>query len=179
MFVNTFVCYRSDFLERKFSNVFGVNPLIARILAPQSSVWISIQKRYRIIWGEDIIKIWPRELFLTHSDVIRSFLMNILLSLGALVLGIIKSEMCLYSMESIKWSLFTWKNSFKTSLLNLNQIITSYLDYSNLVEKFALQQLITYRKKKKDSKYLLILAPIFVFLIHYKIAKKNLAKKTS
>ena len=107
MFVNTFICYHSDLIERRFSKVFGVNPIVAQILAPKSSVWISLKNQYRVIWGEDVISKWSSCVHVSQSDVLRSFLLNICLSLCSLILGTIKPEMYLYSMESIKWSLFT------------------------------------------------------------------------
>lgn len=174
MFVNTFICYHSDLLERKFSKVFGVNPMVAKILVPESSVWISLQNRYRIIWGDDILLNWSTSLIFSQSDVIRSFILNICLSMCSLMLGTVKPELCLYSMESIKWSLFTWRNCFVRSMPDLSQILEVYLNYSSLLENFALKQFITYRKRNIRSKYLLILAPLFVLLVHRKIMKKQM-----
>ncbi|MHA2346225.1 MAG: hypothetical protein ACXACP_05865 [Candidatus Hodarchaeales archaeon] len=173
MFVNTFVCYRSDFIKRKFTNVFGVNPLAAKLLAPQSSVWVSIKNRHRVIWGEDIIKKWSSSLPITRSDGLKSFLLNISLSSFSLIVGVFKVEMCLYSMEAMKWSLFTWRNYIKLPIHNLLQIMSVYLNDSSLLENYALKQFYNYRKQKICSRYLLILAPIFILFLHHKLFKDH------
>ncbi|MFX0151247.1 MAG: nucleotidyltransferase domain-containing protein, partial [Candidatus Hodarchaeota archaeon] len=56
MFLNIFVCRYSDFRERRF-RVFSVNRIMGKI-APQNSVWWSIQKQHQIIWGEDVFRHW-------------------------------------------------------------------------------------------------------------------------
>ncbi|MFX0171683.1 MAG: hypothetical protein ACFE9L_07175 [Candidatus Hodarchaeota archaeon] len=167
MFVNIFICRYSDFRERRF-RVFSVNRIMGKI-APQNSVWWSIQKQHQIIWGEDLFRYWETFPSMTKSDLVRSFLMNWLLATGALFFYPFYSQSAKFSMEAIKWSLFTWRNYWQLSLFTPNQIIEKYSRLASTLELQVLSCFIDYRKKGKISNYFPILALIFIFLIHYSL----------
>ncbi|MHA2288823.1 MAG: hypothetical protein ACXABG_08550, partial [Promethearchaeota archaeon] len=120
MFINLFFCRYSDLKSGNFAKVFGVNLLMAFLFAPKTSVWISLKQRHIVLWGEDIIDKSLNTVKFLFSDVLRSFALNILLSLGAVCLGFFSKSMSQYAMEAVKWSLFTWKNFLQYPDVSLN-----------------------------------------------------------
>jgi predicted nucleotidyltransferase len=138
MFVNVFVCRYSDFRERKF-RVFNVNRIMGK-LAPQNSVWWSIQNQHKIIWGENVFRHWETFPLLTLGDLIRSFLMNWLLATGALFFFPFYSQSVKFSMEAMKWSLFTWRNYYQFSLFTPNQIIEEFGKQASILELKEFQE---------------------------------------
>jgi hypothetical protein len=177
MFINSFICYYSDIHERNFHKTFGVNRILAFLLAPQSSVWISLKQRHRVILGLDIFKEWEEEVLLRSSDIIRSYIMNSLLSLGALSLTAIGIEMSHFSMESIKWSLFTWKNRKNVTSTQLHNLCRIYGSKATKLERRTLSAFLHYRKTLKPNAYLLFLAPLFIFRLHNNLRKVRVSKR--
>jgi hypothetical protein len=99
--------------------------------------------------------------------------MNSLLAVGSLFLGIILPNSTQYSMESVKWSLFTWCNWKKYPPVPLQQICTEFNKQGSIIEKMTLELFLQYRKDEKSAPYLRILAPLFVASLHKKLLKKE------
>jgi len=171
MFVNQFVCYYSDFMYRRFHRVFRVNRFISSILAPQNSVWFSLKNNYQILLGEDLIKQWITKPYLTQLDNTRSFLMNWILSIGATLLCIFNSNALKFSMEAIKWSLFTWRNFLNLKSNTIEEIVMDYFSENilNLIELNGLQEFLLYRCKKRKRRSLAIYGVVLVPFIHLRI----------
>ncbi|MFX0122761.1 MAG: hypothetical protein ACFFAE_03930 [Candidatus Hodarchaeota archaeon] len=172
MFINFFICRVSDFKQRKFSSVFDINIIMGNLLAPQNSVWLSLLRQHRIIWGENVFREWRTLPIMTKYDLIKSFIMNWLLATGALLLYPFSTQLTKFSMEAMKWSLFTWKNVHypKETLI---QIIARYIAGASKIERQALQCLMEFRKNKKSNKYFSFLAWIFVLLIHKSLFRRS------
>jgi hypothetical protein len=177
MFVNSFICYYSDIHKRNFSKTFGVNNILAFLLAPQNSVWISLKQRHRIIMGKDIFQDWEEDVLLHTSDILRSFMMNSLISLGALVLSVFGAEMSHFAMESIKWSLFTWKNRQQITSKQIQDLCEIYSSTASKFEKRTLSAFLSYRKTMKQDSYLLFLAPLFILKLHNNLRKERVLKR--
>jgi predicted nucleotidyltransferase len=173
MFMNIFICRFSDFKKRKFHRVFNVNPIVATLLAPQNSVWISLLKRHQIIYGRSVFKDWVTSPRISSSDLIKSFIMNSLLSLGALVFFPIHKQVIKFSMEAMKWSLFTWSNFNNLPVMPLNQVIVLFIRDSSLIERRAIHDFVLYREKRNVRKYLPILSLLFVFKLHLSILRNS------
>ena len=173
MFCNFFICRVSDFKDRNFTKVFNINSIMGGFLAPQNSVWLSLLRQHRIIWGEDVFKEWKTLPRITRCDLIQSFLMNSLLAIGALFLFPFHSQIAKFSMEAMKWSLFTWRNFSNLSLLTLAQICTEFAEAASIMELRALHSFMEYRKNKTSGNYFALLALIFVFLIHRSLLRHS------
>ncbi len=172
MFCNFFLCHFSDFKNRHFIRVFSVNPIMGALLAPQNSVWLSLLMQHRILWGQNVFKEWETLPNLTKGDLLRSFLINWLLATGALFIYPYYTHVAKFSMESLKWSLFTWKNVLHPKK-TLSQTITTYITHASIVERQALRCFIEFRKKKKTCRYFCFLAWIFVLQIHYSLFRSS------
>ncbi len=173
MFINSFICYYSDIQNRNFYKTFGVNRIFAFFLAPQSSVWISLKHRHRVLIGSDVIQEWKDIILLNTSDIVRSYIMNSLLSLGALCLSVFRIEMSQFSMEAIKWSLFTWRNRKQRSTTQMQVLCRSYSSTASKLEKRTLSAFLDYRKSMKPNNYLIFFAPLFIFKLHNSLRKER------
>lgn len=173
MFTNQFVCYYSDFLYRRFHRVFCVNRFISSILAPQNSVWFSLKNNYQILFGEDLIKQWISIPNLTQYDYSRSLFMNWFLSIGAAILCIFDSNALKFSMEAIKWSLFTWRNFLNLKTNTIEEIMKNYFSENILtsIELNGLKEFLLYRSKKRKRRSLAIYGVILIPFIHLRIHK--------
>jgi len=171
MFVNSFVCYYSDIQGRNFYKTFGVNRIISFLLAPKNSVWISLIQRHKVIMGTNIFLDWKDEVLLNTSDILRSYVMNSLISSGAIVLSVLGFDMSHFGMESIKWSLFTWRNRKKISSTQLKDLCRIYSTSASKLEKRTLSVFLYYRKTMKPNNYLLLLAPLFILKLHNDLRK--------
>ncbi|MFW9905296.1 MAG: hypothetical protein ACFFFH_13230 [Candidatus Thorarchaeota archaeon] len=172
MFCNFFICRISDFKRRNFNEVFSVNSFMGTFLAPQNSVWLSLLHHHRIIWGKNVFKEWQTFPRMTQYDLLRSFLMNMLLSTGALFLFPFYSPITKFSMEAVKWSLFTWKNIHHPEK-TLNQIVTIYYKDASTIERCVLNNFMKFRKKMKTSNDFSLLACIFVLMLHLSLFRRS------
>ena len=169
MFCNFFVCRFSDFKKRNFSRVFNVNSLMGGFLAPQNSVWLSLYRQHRVLWGEDVFQEWQTIPIISNYDLLRSFFMNWLLATGALFIFPIYSQIAKFSMEAMKWSLFTWKNTLFLSSLSLTQVVIRFKAQASSIEQRALYDFMEYRKNKRIGRFFPLFAWLFVILLHHSI----------
>lgn len=177
MFVNLFYCRYSDITQKNFTKVFGVNPLMAFLFAPKTSVWISLKHLHSVIWGEDVFARNSKILSIQFSDILRSLTMNLLLSVGAISLSFITRSMTHFAMESVKWSLFTWKNSEKLSITSLLMLCRRYAQNASFSEKRLLSAFLMFRKTRMSNNYLLLFAPMFIFGLHRKLIQNMKATR--
>ena len=171
MFINQFVCFYSDFIYRRFHKVFHVNRFISSILAPQESIWISIKNNYQIILGEDTVKQWISLPNLTRLENTRSFFMNLLLSIGTIFLCIFNTKALKFSMEAIKWSLFTWRNFLNLESISIEETGKIYLAKYPIssIELNGIKEFLLYRSKKRGRRSLAIYGLLLVTIIHFRV----------
>jgi predicted nucleotidyltransferase len=171
MFTNIFISRFADFKERKFHRVFDINPIIGSILAPKNSVWISLLKQHRILIGQNPFLAWKTTPMVSLSDIYKSFVMNWLLALGSLAFFPIYAKIAKFSMEAMKWSLFTWTNYYRFPMMSHKQIVARFLTNSSILERRALQQFFLFREGEKTSKFFPILSLLFVYKLHLSLVK--------
>ncbi|MHA1214635.1 MAG: nucleotidyltransferase family protein [Candidatus Hodarchaeales archaeon] len=176
MFVNNFVCYYDQIVNRDFCGVFGVNRAVSKLLAPSTSVWISLLRQHKILYGKDIFKDWNYPLRMNINDLFKSFLMNTLLALGAIFICFVYESSVKFSMEAMKWSLFTWRNYHRLDMTSPNDIMKRYVQVMGHTDKMLVngaQLFIKYRTTCIIEKNLSIFALFFVFKIHTGLLAKN------
>lgn len=167
MFVNFFICKYSDFKGRSFK-VFSINPIMG-VLAPKNSVWWSIFRQHEIIWGQDVFLEWDSMPQMTKVDVIQSLIMNWLLSLSSLLFYPFYPKIAKFSMESIKWSLFTWRNYKNLPIYSPNQITRYYSSQASVFEQRVLGEFVKYRVQKQISRFFPLMALFFVLSVHFNL----------
>ncbi|MFX1507778.1 MAG: hypothetical protein ACFFDC_16950, partial [Promethearchaeota archaeon] len=148
---------------------FNVNSVMGALLAPQNSVWLSLYRQHRVLWGKNVFQDWQTIPIISNYDIIRSFFMNWLLAIGALFIFPFYSQIAKFSMEAMKWSLFTWKNTFFLSSLSLTQVVIRFKAQASGMEQRALHDFMEYRKYKRIGRFFPLLAWIFIVLLHRSI----------
>jgi len=111
MKISGFICRESDFISWNFPNIFGSNKILSRLLAPKRAVLYTILNNYKILYGEDPfreLRVSKNLLKSSISDILKSFVMNFLLAMGALFIAPLYRKAYQYSMEAIKWSLLAY-----------------------------------------------------------------------
>ncbi len=107
MFRPVFIADETSVKNWKFFRIFKVSRLMSRILAPKNAVKYTISRSYKLLYGKDIIKqlhVDPPSL----GDVIKSFLMNLILAVCSVVLIPLHRETYKFVYEAVKWSLFNY-----------------------------------------------------------------------
>ncbi|MHA1819534.1 MAG: nucleotidyltransferase domain-containing protein [Promethearchaeota archaeon] len=107
MFVSHFLCSESDWYHQRFHKIFGVNKVLSKLLAPGDIVLKNMHNSYIPLYND-----MPPAKFrdkIHNSQMIKSLLMNFLLSTSAVLIFPIWKNSIKYSMESFKWSL---RNSY-------------------------------------------------------------------
>jgi predicted nucleotidyltransferase len=179
MFVCHFLCRRQDFLAWRFAKVFGVNSFLAKLLAPGDLVRLGILSNGITLAGEDLLsKLSYRRI--KTSQLAKSCLMNLLQAMGSLLIAPVSSRTTIYSMEAVKWSLFS-SYTYITGKGAFIQEITHYFKNRLLNRPFLSSQLshfIQLREDFRPSARFSIKAPLTVFLI-YKMAIRKLKSSSS
>jgi len=107
MFRPVFIARKDDIENWRFQKIFRVSKFMSKILAPTNAVKYTISKSYRILYGEDIIKILniaPP----TFKEIIKSLVMNLLLAISSVVLIPLHKKTYKFVYEAVKWSLFNY-----------------------------------------------------------------------
>lgn len=135
MFKPFFITSEKDLKSLHFSKVFGVSFFLSKILAPGNEVFYNIKKDGKLIYGDVNIfdKINVKKTTTTYF--FRPLFMNLTISLCALILRPLASEMRFYSLEALKWTILHKYKKNKISRLNIEKQINHPL--------FSLQVLIS------------------------------------
>lgn len=173
-----FLCHRQDFIKWRFAKIFGVNQLLAKLLAPRYLVRVGIQTHGITLVGEDLLtKIAQHEI--SASQLAKSCLMNIIIAMGALLIAPLSSRATFYSLGAVKWSLI----SSYSYLVGKGAAIAEIADYFKnelQIGPFLFSQLdllMQLRESLGQSSGFSIKTPLSVFLIHRKAFQKQKRKK--
>ncbi|MEM2900801.1 MAG: nucleotidyltransferase domain-containing protein, partial [Thermoplasmata archaeon] len=98
MFVSHFICRRKDFLDANFAKIFNTTPVVTELLAPSSLVLSGVLSHAKTIYGEELLNKVKRPEF-GLVDILKSLIMNFLLSLGSLFLYIFHSSAGKFAFE--------------------------------------------------------------------------------
>lgn len=127
MFVPFFVTREEDIVKGKFTRIFNVNRLLAFFLSPKSTVLKSIKCNYRILWGKDVIK----EIRIdseSRIDLPKGLFLNLLQSIAAFFISPFVEEATKYSLEALKWALYTLRpHLYRKRRAKLDDIVNSLI----------------------------------------------------
>jgi hypothetical protein len=168
MFTNCFVCRLTDFKYRKFSKVFSVNQILSALLAPKNSVWMSLMRQHKIVRGRNVFTEWLELPTLRFREITQSFLMTWLLATGALALSLLHSRFTKFSMEAIKWSLFTWRNYHCHEWFTPFQIVKAYEKQDVCIGEF-----LKFRSNIAVHPLFPFWAWVFVQRLHFRLFRGN------
>ncbi|MEX0568320.1 MAG: nucleotidyltransferase domain-containing protein [Candidatus Njordarchaeota archaeon] len=160
MFRPAFVTDIKSIKKWRFQRIFRVSKIMSRILAPRESVKFTIMRSYKVIYGIDPfenIKIEEP----SFVEIIKSFLMNILLAICSLVLLPFHRETYKFVYEAVKWSMFNYAyvSGRRISINRLSQFFIKPI-------KHGIEHFITTRTNGKLSPGLLIYSIPAILKIH-------------
>ncbi|MCD6484666.1 MAG: nucleotidyltransferase domain-containing protein [Candidatus Odinarchaeota archaeon] len=166
MFVPFFVTREKDLLSGKFTRIFNVNRVLAFFLSPKSTVLKSIQNNYRVLWGKDVIKSMKIG---TQSkiDLPKGLFLNLLQSIAAFFMSPFVEEATKYSLEALKWALYTLRpHLHKRNKANLDDIVNSLIKAGYYPEGFlAFKRL---RSNYRNDYRFILMAPQLVTALYIK-----------
>lgn len=117
MFVSHFLTKRKHWEKISFHKIFKVNKIISNVLAPKKIVLCSVVTNSDILYGLDLRGSIKKRIKISPLDMIKSMCMNLIISLFAIPLSLLKSfNSAKYQLEAVKWTLkasnyFAFKDS--------------------------------------------------------------------
>ena len=164
MFVPFFVTREKDLVEGKFTRIFNVNRVLAFFLSPKSTVLKSIKNNYRVLWGKDII----RQMKIGNEsriDLPKGLFLNLLQSIAAFFLSPFVEEATKYSLEALKWALYTLRpHIYKKDRANLDDIVNSLIKAGYYPEEFLTFKRL--RSNYKNDYRFILMAPQLVTALY-------------
>ena len=102
MFRSFFVARHSDWMKGNFASIFGTNPIVTKLLAPDKIVLNSVISGARLLYGSP-------ELLKTHfgiepGQMIKSLMMDSAIAIGTLAILPLDRNNMKYSLEALKWA---------------------------------------------------------------------------
>lgn len=145
MFVPFFVTCERDLDKGAFTKVFNVNRFLAFFLSPKVTVLKSIKENYRILWGKDVIK----EMKIhnpSRIDLPKGLFLNLLQSVAAFFISPFIEDATKYSLEALKWALYTLRpHMCKENKARLDDIVNSLIKTGYYTEEF-----LTFKKLRRN-----------------------------
>ena len=104
MYISHFITRKSHWFAKKFAKIFRVNRIFAYLFAPRNLVLKSMISSSEIILGKDLRYI-NDDLSITSFGMIKSIILNLFISIFAILFDPIYDKSLKYELEAIKWSL--------------------------------------------------------------------------
>ncbi len=112
MHENIFMTRHGDAMRVDFTSMFRTNKVISKLIAPTNIVMGSAMSCIAFLHGnpslspvKEVLRRIGQEKHL-YPDLIKSLVMNIVLSLGACVILPLSAKATKYAVESVKWSMY-------------------------------------------------------------------------
>jgi len=171
MFQSFFVCSEESFLSGDFASIFSLSKAMSLLLAPSKLVLGSVLDGAKVVYGSLPLP-FPPHPRPTPIQLIKSLLMNLLLSLSALLISPLTGEAAKYALEAGKWSImasYYYNYSRRISIKKLPEALKGRL------RSYA-QKLLRRREKYYNDPVILALTPIFSIMVHVLALKRGLLK---
>ncbi len=107
MFVSHFITDLKTWTEKKFYKIFDVNKFFSYLLAPRDIILHSVIKSSIILYKANSLEILNKDSYFIPKiiEMVKSIIMNYLLTIGSLLFIPFNPVSIKYLLESIKWSL--------------------------------------------------------------------------
>lgn len=178
MYKSHFICKKQDLIKFNFARIFNVSRIMSKILAPKCFVLKNFLFFAKVIYGDaDFVSRSKKllQIILPECPVIdwiKSIIMNLLLSLGALFASIFSKKSHLYALEAIKWSFYVGMYYINN---NLQPTLTNVIKhFKKIINKNFIERFLKSKRNMVRDPLLLLLAPFYVIYIH--LVSKNFQK---
>jgi predicted nucleotidyltransferase len=106
MFVSHFLTKKKHWENAIFHKIFNVNKIISHLVAPTKIVLCNVVINSEILYGLDLRERIKKRIKISPLDMIKSITMNLIISLFAIPLLLLKSfDSAKYQLEAVKWTL--------------------------------------------------------------------------
>ncbi|MHA1792893.1 MAG: nucleotidyltransferase domain-containing protein [Promethearchaeota archaeon] len=171
MHENIFLSTIQSVKKANFSKIFRTNKILSKLIAPRIIVIGSCLSHVRFIHGNESfsrelenLKIEINTRKHLSLDLIKSLVMNIALSIGGIILLPFTKYASLYTIESIKWSLYASFYAL-THTRPPKRMIKFYFEKMGINPRFLNKWIELSKNYRTHVKFTLI-APIHVIEIH-------------
>jgi len=177
MYKSHFICRYRDLKEMIFHKIFNTSYIMSKILAPKCLVLRNFLITAKTIYGRDVLQSIKKRVSefenCGYISLLKSLFMNLLLSLGALVISPFFDEAYKYSVEAIKWSMYGVLTFCKYIDISIKKALSVF--YNCISKKFLALFIEAKYKAQKNARFI-TLAPFYVILIHTALRKIKLSK---
>ena len=184
MFISHFLTKQKYWNNLIFHKIFRVHKIFSTLRAPKKIVLCNIISNNMILYGLDLQEIVKKEIEISSLEIIRSLLMNLLLSLFSMPTSLFQSFNSMkHQLEAVKWSLrssnyYAFEDSQSLlKIINRFILIEKSQMYKRHAHVFYKRFLNLRRNPHKDFGFMLR-CPFRILKIHLKaIIYKKLLKK--
>jgi len=183
IFVSHFLTKKKYWEEIVFHKIFRVNRVFSAVFAPRRIVLGNILTNSSILYGDDLRENIRPNIQITMIDIIRSTVMNLMISLFALAISFLKNLNSIkYQLNAIKWALKASNYYCFRDSKNLNKIIERFTSFErpNLQKKAKKYFLdfLQLRKIPNNNMRFMIRSPYRIIKIHVQaIIFKKIVKR--
>jgi predicted nucleotidyltransferase len=176
MFCSFFISTESNWKDSKFAKIFSTNPILTNLLAPNKIVLDSMRAGTTILYNAntEIINIEPNQKSYPITQILKSLLLNLMMSLGTLFILFFNKSYIKYMLESIKWSIRSCDFYLNREINPLSEIVRNYTKLG--IEESFLQRFLELRKNPERDLIFCLKVPYNIIKIHLitlKFKKKN------
>jgi len=176
MFCSFFVSTEKNWKDSKFTKIFSTNPILTNLLAPNKIVLDSMRAGTTILYNgnTEIIDIKPNQKSYPITQILKSLLLNLMMSVGTLFILFFNKNYVKYMLESIKWSIRSCDFYLNREINPLSEILRNYTKLG--IEEGFLQKFLELRKNPEQDLIFCLKVPYNIIKIHLitlKFKKKN------
>ena len=174
MFVSHFLTKKIYWEKALFHKIFQVNKYFSYVFAPTKIVLSSVIDNSKILYGTDLRSIVQDVVHIPHFDMIKSTIMNLMISIFSIViLPLKKLEPMKYQLEAVKWALKASNYySFEDSV-SLERVIRRFksLEKKDIFKRHAnvfFNRFLNLRESPRSDIGFMLRSPLRILKIHIK-----------
>jgi predicted nucleotidyltransferase len=186
MYISHFLTKRKYWIQTTFHKIFRVNKVFSSLIAPRNIVLGNVILNSAILYGEDLRNTIKSKIHITFFEMIRSTIMNLMLSVFSMGLALFKNiNPIKYQLEAIKWSLrasnyYCYRDSESLKAITNRFISFEKPKFQKRAKRFY-NEFLVLRKNPKKTLSFMVRCPIRILKIHIKAMfyKKAIKRKES
>ena len=173
MFISHFMTQKKYWQKANFQKIFRVNEVFTLLFAPSKIVLSSVIDNSTLLYGEDSREEVKNEIKIPFRDMIKSILMNLIISVFSVVITPFSSLNSIkYELEAVKWALRASNYYSYEDSESLEKIIKRFMSFERprfkkRAEKFYSKFLQLRKNPERDLSFILRV-PFRILKIHVK-----------
>ncbi|MFW9828661.1 MAG: hypothetical protein ACFFEY_13800 [Candidatus Thorarchaeota archaeon] len=183
IFISHFLTRKKYWDDLVFHKIFRVNKVFSSVFAPRNIVLGNVLINSLILYGDDLREEIRPKIQITIQEMIRSTVMNLMISLFSLAISFLKGlKPIKYQLEAIKWALKASNYYCFRDSVNLFEVTNRFVSFErkkkqNKAKQFF-SEFLKLRQLPHNNMYFMLRSPIRIIKIHTKsIIFKKLIKR--